>query len=112
MAGQVWGVLTLGCQSLDIVISSLTGWDISKAVILGGILYVVFAGMKQVGAVNVINATVMYIRLIIATVYVFSKLPGGNFDFIEKALPSSVGGADDHVCCWLLYWLRFCPLLP
>lgn len=52
-----------------------------------------FAGMKQVGAVNVINATVMYIRLIIATVYVFSKLPGGNFDFIEKALPSSEGGA-------------------
>lgn len=97
MAGQVWGVLTLECQGLGIVISSLTGWDISKAVILGGILgilYVVFAGMKQVGAVNVINATVMYIGLIIATVYVASKLPGGNFDFIEKALPSSEGGAE------------------
>ena len=97
MAGQVWGVLTLECQGLGIVISSLTGWDISKAVILGGILgilYVVFAGMKQVGAVNVINATVMYIGLIIATIYVASKLPGGNFDFIEKALPSSEGGAE------------------
>lgn len=97
MAGQVWGVLTLECQGLGIVISSLTGWDISKAVILGGILgilYVVFAGMKQVGAVNVINATVMYIGLIIATIYVASKLPGGNFDFIEKALPTSEGGAE------------------
>ena len=97
MAGQIWGVLTLECQGLGIVISSLTGWDISKAVILGGILgilYVIFAGMKQVGAVNVINATVMYIGLIIATAYVASKLPGGNFDFIETALPSSEGGAD------------------
>ncbi len=97
MAGQVWGVLTLECQGLGIVISSLTGWDISKAVILGGILgilYVVFAGMKQVGAVNVINATVMYIGLIIATVYVASKLPGGDFDFIKTALPSSEGGAE------------------
>lgn len=97
MAGQVWGVLVLECQGLGIVISSLTGWEISKAVILGGILgilYVVFAGMKQVGAVNVINATVMYIGLIIATVYVASKLPGGNFDFIEEVLPKSEGGAE------------------
>lgn len=97
MAGQVWGVLTLECQGLGIVVSSLTGWDISQAVIIGGILgilYVVFAGMKQVGAVNVINATVMYIGLIIATIYVASKLPGGNFDFIEKTLPTSEGGAE------------------
>ena len=97
MAGQIWGVLTLECQGLGIVISSLTGWSISKAVILGGILgilYVIFAGMKQVGAVNVINATVMYIGLIIATIYVASKLPGGNFDFIKTALPSSEGGAE------------------
>lgn len=97
MAGQVWGVLTLECQGLGIVVSSLTGWNISQAVIVGGvlgILYVVFAGMKQVGAVNVINATVMYIGLIIATIYVASKLPGGNFDFIEKVLPTSEGGAE------------------
>lgn len=97
MAGQVWGVLTLECQGLGIVVSSLTGWSIEKAVILGGvlgILYVVFAGMKQVGAVNVINATVMYIGLIIATIFVAAKMPGGNFDFIKDALPSSEGGAD------------------
>lgn len=92
MAGQVWGVLTLECQGLGIVVSSLTGWDITQAVIVGGILgilYVVFAGMKQVGAVNVINATIMYIGLIIATIYVAGKLPGGNFDFIEEAIPNS-----------------------
>lgn len=97
MAGQIWGVLVLECQGVGIVISSLTGWDLSKAVILGGvlgILYVVFAGMKQVGAVNVINATVMYIGLIIATIFVASKMPGGNFDFIETTLPSSEGGAE------------------
>lgn len=97
MAGQVWGVLTLECQGLGIVVSSLTGWNITQAVIIGGILgilYVVFAGMKQVGAVNVINATIMYIGLIIATIYVASKLPGGNFDFIEQAIPNSEGGAE------------------
>lgn len=97
MAGQVWGVLTLECQGLGIVVSSLTGWNITQAVIVGGILgilYVVFAGMKQVGAVNVINATIMYIGLIIATIYVASKLPGGNFDFIEEAIPNSEGGAE------------------
>lgn len=97
MAGQVWGVLTLECQGLGIVVSSLTGWDITQAVIVGGILgilYVVFAGMKQVGAVNVINATIMYIGLIIATIYVAGKLPGGNFDFIEEAIPNSEGGAE------------------
>lgn len=97
MAGQVWGVLTLECQSLGIVVSSLTGWNITQAVIVGGILgilYVVFAGMKQVGAVNVINATIMYIGLIIATIYVAGKLPGGNFDFIEEAIPNSEGGAE------------------
>ena len=97
MAGQVWGVLTLECQGLGIVVSSLTGWNITQAVIVGGILgilYVVFAGMKQVGAVNVINATIMYIGLIIATIYVAGKLPGGNFDFIEEAIPNSEGGAE------------------
>ena len=97
MAGQVWGVLTLECQGLGIVVSSLTGWNITQAVIVGGILgilYVVFAGMKQVGAVNVINATIMYIGLIIATIYVAGKLPGGNFDFIEQAIPNSEGGAE------------------
>lgn len=95
MAGQVWGVLTLEAQGLGIVVSALTGWDISYAVIVGGILgilYVVIAGMKQVGAVNTINAVVMYVGLVVATIFIASKLPGGNFDFIEEAILSSEGG--------------------
>ncbi len=97
MAGQVWGVLTLEAQGLGIVVSSLTGWDIQDAVIIGGalgILYVVIAGMKQVGALNLINVIVMYIGIILATIFVATKMPGGNFDFIETAIPNSEGGAE------------------
>ena len=85
MAGQVWGVLVLECQGMGIVITALTGWPLQNSIIVGaiiGILWVVFAGMKELGAVNVVNATVMYIGLIIATVAVAFKMPGGNFNFI------------------------------
>ena len=61
------------------------GWPLQNSIIVGaiiGILWVVFAGMKELGAVNVVNATVMYIGLIIATVAVAFKMPGGNFNFI------------------------------
>lgn len=85
MTGQVWGVLVLECQGMGIVITALTGWPLQNSIIVGaiiGILWVVFAGMKELGAVNVVNATVMYIGLIIATVAVAFKMPGGNFNFI------------------------------
>ena len=63
-----------------------------------GILWVIFAGMKELGAVNVVNATVMYIGLIIATVAIAFKMPGGNFNFImdtftgEEAFMTNVFG--------------------
>ena len=92
MAGQVWGVLTLECQGMGIVISALTGWTLTRSVIVGsiiGILWVVFAGMKELGAVNVVNATVMYIGLVIATIAISFKMPGGNFDFIYDRFTGS-----------------------
>lgn len=87
MAGVIWGILTLECQGIGIVIATMTGWSITQAAIVGGILgifYVVLAGMEEVGAVNVINAVVMYIGLIIATFFIATKLPGGNFDTIQS----------------------------
>jgi SSS family solute:Na+ symporter len=42
-----------------------------------GVLYVVLAGMKEVGWVNVINCAVMYAGIIVATAWLTFQLPGG-----------------------------------
>ncbi len=86
MAGVIWGILTLETQGVGIVIATMTGWGIAQAAILGGVLgifYVVLAGMEEVGVVNMINAAVMYIGLIVATILVALRLPGGNFDSVQ-----------------------------
>lgn len=86
MAGVIWGILTLETQGVGIVLATMTGWSIVEGAIVGGILgifYVVLAGMEEVGVVNVINATVMYIGLIVATFFVATRLPGGNFDTVR-----------------------------
>lgn len=86
MAGVIWGILTLETQGVGIVIATMTGWGIVQGAIVGGILgifYVVLAGMEEVGVVNVINATVMYIGLVVATAFVAMGLPGGNFDTVQ-----------------------------
>ena len=86
MAGCIWGILTLETQGVGIVIATMTGWGIAQAAVIGGILgifYVVLAGMEEVGVVNVINAAVMYVGLIVATILVALRLPGGNFDTVQ-----------------------------
>ncbi|MBR0599227.1 sodium:solute symporter family protein [Sinanaerobacter chloroacetimidivorans] len=86
MAGVIWGILTLETQGVGIVIATMTGWGIVQGAIIGGILgifYVVLAGMEEVGIVNVINSIVMYIGLIVATFFVATQLPGGNFDTVR-----------------------------
>ncbi len=95
MAGAVTGVLTLECQGLGIVINALTGWGIAQGVFVGGILgllYVILAGMKQVGAVNLVNIIIMYIGLIVAMVVIAFKLPGGNFDIVVENLHNDPEG--------------------
>lgn len=91
MAGCIWGILTLETQGVGIVIATMTGWGIVQGAILGGILgifYVVLAGMEEVGTVNVINAAVMYVGLIIATILIAFNLPGGNFDTVQTFFES------------------------
>lgn len=95
MGGTVAGVLTIECQGLGIVVNALTGWGIAQGVFVGGILgllYVLLAGMKEVGVVNLINAIVMYIGLIVAVVFVVAKLPGGNFDSVVESLNNDPEG--------------------
>ena len=70
MAGVIFGILTIETQGIGIIISSMTGWSIKNGAIVGavlGIFYVVLAGMKEVGWLNLINAIVMYIGCLLYT---------------------------------------------
>ena len=87
MAGCIFGILTLEAQGLGIVISSMTGWSIQAAAVAGsvlGILYVVLAGMKEVGWINLVNAIVLYIGIILATIFIAMGLPGGSYDSVAQ----------------------------
>jgi SSS family solute:Na+ symporter len=86
MAGVVTGLLTLETQGLGILTATMTGWPIRQGAFVGGvigILYVVFAGMKEIGYLNVINALVKYGGLILATVFLALRLPGGDFSSVK-----------------------------
>ena len=85
MAGIIFGILTIETQGLGIIISAMTGWSIKYGAMAGGVigmLYVILAGMKEVGWINLFNAGVMYIGLILATIFLALRLPGGNFDSV------------------------------
>ena len=87
MAGVIFGILTIETQGIGIIMASMTGWEIQYGAIVGGILgimYVIFAGLSQVGWVNLINAVVMYVGLILATIFLALKLPGGNYDSVSN----------------------------
>ncbi len=92
MAGVMFGILTVEAQGIGIIFASLTNWDIATGATVGGvvgILYVILAGMKEIGWVNVVNAIVMYAGLILATIFVALKLPGGNFDTVANFYQSA-----------------------
>ena len=92
MAGVVFGILTLETQGIGIIIASMTGWSIRNGAVVGailGIFYVVFAGMREVGWLNLVNAIVMYVGLILATIFLAFRLPGGNYDSVANYYNSS-----------------------
>lgn len=85
MAGIIFGILTLETQGIGIIISAMTGWDVASGAVVGGVigvLYVILAGLKEVGWINLINAVVMYIGLILATIFLAFELPGGSYDHV------------------------------
>lgn len=62
MAGVLFGILTVEAQGIGIIFATLTDWSIQTGAIVGGILgilYVIFAGMREIGWVNLVNAVVM-----------------------------------------------------
>ena len=86
MAGVLTGILTVETQGLGILMATMTGWPLRIGAAAGGvigILYVVFAGVKEVGYLNVINALVKYGGLILATAFLAMHLPGGDFHTVR-----------------------------
>ena len=85
MAGMMFGAMTLESQGLGILFSAMTDWDIKTGAIVGGglgIAYVILAGMKEVGWLNVINAIIMYVALILAVVWIGFALPGDGYNTV------------------------------
>ena len=79
-AAVVFGMLTMEAQAIGIVFSSLTGCSIAQGAIIGGIigmLYVLLAGMEQIGILNVINTVVMFAGLILTGLALGGYLPEG-----------------------------------
>jgi len=87
MAGVIFGILTIETQGIGIIFASMTGWEIKNGAIVGGMLgicYVVLAGMKEIGWLNLVNGVVMYIGLILAVIFVALALPGNDYSSIME----------------------------
>ena len=87
MIGAIFGIITLEAQGLGVLFYTMTGWPIHFGGIVGGllgILYVVLAGMREISFLNIINAAVMYVALILAVIFVGMVLPGGNYDTVAE----------------------------
>lgn len=101
MAGVLFGILTVEAQGIGIIFAALTDWSIQTGAIVGGILgilYVIFAGMREIGWVNLVNAVVMYAGLVVATIYVGFALPGDGFDGVANFYRDS--GQDAAISIW------------
>lgn len=96
IAGQTFAILTMEAQALGIIFHTLTfgGVSIPVGAIIGGIigiLYVVLAGMKEVGWVNMINIIVMYAGIVVAMIYLGGALIGG-WGMVENYYANENGG--------------------
>ena len=87
MIGAIFGIITLEAQGLGVLFYTMTGWPIYIGGIVGGVLgllYVVLAGMREISFLNIINAVVMYVALILAVVFVGLALPGDGYNTVAE----------------------------
>lgn len=87
MIGAIFGIITLEAQGLGVLFYTMTGWPIYTGGIVGGVLgllYVVLAGMREISFLNIINAVVMYVALILAVVFVGLALPGDGYNTVAE----------------------------
>ena len=85
MAGLIWGLLTLEGQGMGIVFATMTDLFIQEGAVVGGILgilYVVFAGMKEIGWVNLVNCIIMYVGLVVTMFYITAGMPEGGWQTV------------------------------
>ena len=106
--GTAFGVFTLETQGVGTVIASMAGWvstgGLQMACIIGvvvAVLYVIFGGMKEVGWVNVVNAIIMYVGVILAVVLIGSRIPGGWGAVNDFYLNEAVGAGGGPGEWWL-----------
>lgn len=81
----------LEVETIAITLAFLTGWSYTICAVIGGIiacLYVLLAGMKEIAWLNLINAVVMYVSLIVVLICLFFTLPGG-WDGVETRILAS-----------------------
>lgn len=89
MSGVTFGVLTVECQGMGLILSSITQMPLVTAIIVAGIFgicYVVIAGMKEVGSVNLVNIIVLYAGIILGVFFIGKSLPTGDFTYVKDAL--------------------------
>ena len=94
IALQTFVILTIETQGLGTVFNALSAGKVSVAMgaIIGGIIgifYVIIAGMKEVGMVNVVNVIVMYVGLIAVAIILGHVLPGNGWSDFEAYFMSS-----------------------
>ncbi len=88
IAGQTFAILTMESQALGIIFHTLSFGSVSipTGAVLGGIIgiiYVIFAGMKEIGWVNLINIIVMYAGIIVSAIWLGGVIVGG-WDMVEN----------------------------
>ncbi len=96
IAGQTFAILTMEAQALGIIFHTLSvgGVSIPVGALIGGIIgifYVVLAGKKEIGWVNLINVIVMYVGIVIAVIYLGGALIGG-WDMVQNYYAVENGG--------------------
>ena len=104
IAGQTFAILTMESQALGIIFHTLTFGKVSipvGAVIGGciGIVYVIFAGMKEIGWVNLINIVVMYAGIVIATIWLGASMIGG-WEMVENHYVKTLTDSSHMISIW------------
>lgn len=102
IAGQTFAILTMEAQALGIIFNTLTRGSVSIPVgaVIGGVIgifYVIFAGMKEIGWVNLINIVVMYVGVVVSVIYLGVNMIGG-FEMVEQHYISS--GHEFMISIW------------
>lgn len=93
-AGLIFGFLALETQCIAVTFQAITVWPYWVCAIVGGVIgtaYVLLAGMKEIGWLNILSAVVMYAGMIIALIALVFILPEyipGGFEGVEQAIVS------------------------